>query len=215
MNAPPKIAIIVVSAWFAGAQAHPVGPTASPPAVAASVSPATMRIPGTEYVVRLDRRAAAPQASLPERALMQAIVVWLADNFGLPRDADLPTVRRETATRITAMHNGDALSDDPQYRYATPPGERTVIATYDSLSGTVYLPEAWQGRTAAELSILVHEMVHHLQHRGHRRYACVEAGEALAFDAQDRWLGLFGSDLATEFQIDGFTRLAATLCLHP
>lgn len=215
MNARPRIVIIVVAAWVAGAQAQAVAPAAASPAATASVAPATVRIPGTEYVVRLDRRAAPPQASLPDRALLQAIVVWLADNFGLPRDADLPVVRRETATRIAAMHYGYALSDDPQVRDGTPPGQRTVIATYDSLSGTVYLPEAWQGRTAAELSILVHELVHHLQHRGHRRHACVEAGEALAFDAQDRWLGLFGSDLAAEFQIDGFTRLAATLCLHP
>lgn len=48
-----------------------------------------------------------------------------------------------------------------------------------------------------------------------RKQECAEASETLAFDAQDKWLRLFSSDLETEFQIDGFTRVVAALCIHP
>ena len=174
-----------------------------------------MRIPGTDYAVTFDHRSSAPREPHPDHALLRAIVTWLADNFGLPRSDDLPAVKRETSSRITALHYNGSLSDGPQFLHGAPAGLRPVIATYDSLSNTIYLPEDWAGRTPAELSILVHEMVHHLQRLARRKHECAEAGETLAFDAQDKWLRLFGSDLATEFQIDGFTRLVAALCIHP
>ena len=37
------------------------------------------------------------------------------------------------------------------------------MAIYDDATQTIYLPEGWQGVKPAKLSILVHEMVHHMQ----------------------------------------------------
>ena len=208
-------AIIVVSVWFGVAYAEAAQGPVVPPVANVSMPPAAVRIPGTDYAFALDKRPAAPRGSYPDHTLLSAIVTWLADNFDLPRNYDFPAIKRESASRIMALHYSGSLSDGPQFLRGAPAGLRPVIATYDSLANTVYLPEDWDGRTPAELSILVHEMVHHLQRLGRRKFECAEASETLAFDAQDKWLGLFGSDLATEFQIDGFTRLVAALCLHP
>ena len=67
---------------------------------------------------------------------------------------------------------------------------------------------------AAELSVLVHETVHHLQHLAGTRFECAQASETLAYAAQEKWLALFGRSLESEFEIDPFTRLVSTRCMQ-
>ena len=87
-----------------------------------------------------------------------------------------------------------------------------VVAVYVDDDRMVYLPEDWTGSTPAELSVIVHEMVHHLQNEAGLKFACLEVREDVAFAAQARWLALFGTDLQTEFGIDPFTLLVRTNC---
>ncbi len=84
---------------------------------------------------------------------------------------------------------------------------------YNDDTKTIYLPNGWAGRTPAELSILVHEMVHHLQNVAKLTHDCPAAREKLAYEAQDKWLALFGTSLEDEFGIDAFTLFAKTGCL--
>ena len=60
-------------------------------------------------------------------------------------------------------------------------------------------PTTGPAAAPAELSILVHEMVHHFQNMLGLKYECPQAREALAYRAQDQWLGLFGRDLGDGF----------------
>jgi hypothetical protein len=90
---------------------------------------------------------------------------------------------------------------------------RDIVAVYDDAKRTIYLPEGWSGVTPVEQSLLVHEMVHHLQNLGNLKYACSEAREKLAFAAQEQWLRIFGASLASEFDLDPFTLLVRASCL--
>ena len=118
---------------------------------------------------------------------------------------------------IAFLHH-EAFSGPAQARIvaaydALPAGERReVVSAYDTRHAIVLLPEGWQPRSAAELSMLVHELVHHLQTEAKLRYACPEEREALAYAAQEKWLGQFGTSLEREFQLDGLTLLAITHC---
>jgi hypothetical protein len=94
------------------------------------------------------------------------------------------------------------------------PHASTVVAIYDDQDRTVYLPEGWTGSTPAELSVLVHEMVHHLQNLAGLTFACHEEREQLAYKAQQDWLALFGRDLFAEFGTDAFTVLVLTHCTY-
>ena len=87
-------------------------------------------------------------------------------------------------------------------RAATPPAEAALPLELLARSG----------KAAADLSVLVHEMVHHLQNIGGIRYECPAAREQLAYLAQDKWLGLFGQDLEHAFEIDKFTLKVSTSC---
>jgi hypothetical protein len=88
-----------------------------------------------------------------------------------------------------------------------------IVSLYSNESKTIFLLDGWTGKTPAELSILVHEMVHHLQNVGQLKFACPEEREELAYKAQDSWLHLFGRDLESDFQMDAFTIIVKSKCL--
>jgi predicted metalloprotease len=91
--------------------------------------------------------------------------------------------------------------------------QHEVVAIYNDITKTIFLPDAWTGTTAAEVSVLVHEMVHHLQNLAGLKYDCPAAREKPAYLAQDKWLQLYGLDLETEFQIDKFTLVVSSACM--
>ena len=65
-----------------------------------------------------------------------------------------------------------------------------------------------------ELSVLVHEMVHHLQNFSGLRYACPQEREELAYSAQAKWLDQFGLNLIDAFELDTLTVLVRTKCFY-
>ena len=135
-------------------------------------------------------------------SLLSAIVTWLAINFSLPADHEHPKVEFVPASQLSnARYAGVDFSR-----------RRKVVAAYDDASRTMLLPEGWTARTPAELSILVHEMVHHLQNLAGHRHPCPAAREKLAYAAQQKWLGLFGRDLKSEFDINPMTLKLSTSC---
>jgi hypothetical protein len=144
-------------------------------------------------------------------ALMTAVVLWLAANFDLPASNEHPYVELVPPATIAALRYKDISSVTPNSP-AEKIGQSDVVAVYDNATSTIYLPEGWTGSTPGELSVLVHEMVHHLQNRAKLKFECPREREKLAYEAQERWLKLFGHDLAHDFEIDGFTRLALTSC---
>jgi len=145
-------------------------------------------------------------ATTPPEAppLLDTIMLWLAANFDLPAAAQGPALVRVAEADLVAMRYGPEAS--------VPPG--FVVAVYDDTARTIYLSEGWTGRTPADLSVLVHEMVHHLQAAADMRFACPAAREVLAYEAQDAWLGLFGESLESAFGIDPASRLVGTVCTH-
>lgn len=90
-----------------------------------------------------------------------------------------------------------------------PPNERYPCGLH-RWRGIIYLIEGWTGRTPADLSVLVHEMVHHFQYKLGLKHECPQDREKLAYAAQDRWLHLFGHSLESDFELDGFSVIVKT-----
>jgi hypothetical protein len=157
--------------------------------------------------VALSLAVAAPAAAVETRAapsLLDAIEMWLVASFGLAPTAEPPALVTVPAQRLVEIRYGPASSV----------ASGDVVAAYDHGSRTIYLAEGWTGGSAAELSVLVHEMVHYLQASADMRFACPAEQEVLAYRAQDAWLHLFGSDLKSAFSIDSAMLLVATVCTH-
>jgi len=170
--------------------------------------------PGSAAASWLNTERQEPDRFL-QSPILAAIQHWLAVEFGLPEfdgqpriefapPAKLVSLRYRGLLPMTAM--GDAARDG-----LLSPG---VAAVYVGAGETIYLSDAWTGRTPADMSVLVHEMVHHIQNRAALRFECPQARERLAYEAQERWLKRFGRSLAQDFELDDFSLLPMTRCMH-
>ena len=130
------------------------------------------------------------------------IADWTAQQSGLRPTDSLPLIEFRSPAELAAT------------RYAGIPRkqETSIISLYDTSSGTILLSDTWKGTKAAAYSIVVHEMVHHLQRENGKRYGCMQEQEEQAFAAQNAWLAEHGSSLEKEFGTDPFTRIVASLC---
>jgi hypothetical protein len=155
-------------------------------------------------ITRADAPAAASLAPEEGRLLLDMIVTWLASRFDLPASFAHPRLALAPPTKLAELRYGPDASHDI--------GD--VVAVYSDDENTIYLGERWDGRTPAGLSVVVHEMVHHLQNVGGLRFACPGEREALAYRAQEEWLQMFGRSLAQEFQIDEATLMLRTTCAY-
>ena len=149
--------------------------------------------------------------------LLPKIAAWIAHNFNLPEIDQLPRVQFVSSVQVTALRYGL-----PQ----PPPGQaieqasrnlgvgRAVVAVYDNAKDTIYLSDGWRGGSPADQSVLIHEMVHHLQKHAQLRYDCPQEREKLAYQAQERWLTRVGATLQSGFEIDPMTLFLHSACLH-
>ena len=152
-------------------------------------------------------------------ALLIMIALWLSFNFGLGGGDDHPCIEFLPTERVSEFWYARAVGTQP-IGYWVGAGQsrpqnimHEVAAFYDDNGQTIYMEEGWTGSTAAETSVLVHEMVHHLQNMAGHEYDCPAAREELAYRAQAEWLELFGRSLESEFGLDPLTMLVRTNCL--
>jgi Domain of unknown function (DUF6647) len=156
----------------------------------------------------------------PAEDLLDEIVTWLSSNFDLPAIKQRPSVEFVSKAKLATMRAGDrALSQRPTHEpeideRVAPTAQRQVVALYDDELRTIFLLDDWAGKTPADQSVLVHEMVHHLQNLGKLKFECPVAREKLAYIAQDKWLGRFGMSLEKEFDVDMFTVLVSSGCMY-
>lgn len=158
-------------------------------------------------------------ARRPSQALMKEIVDWLSSNFDLPAIYDYPRIEFASAARLTFIRYkeltaGNARETSIEQPLAVVEQSQDIVALYEDSTKTIFLADAWSGATAADVSVLVHEMVHHLQNLGRLVYACPPAREKLAYQAQELWLNRVGLDLENSFGVDRFTILVRSACGH-
>ena len=151
-------------------------------------------------------------------ALLTAIVIWISANYALPASLNHPRIERVASVEMAGLRYKGLLSALQRKTIALQEQEssfekrRDVVALYNDETRTIYLSDKWAGATPAELSVLVHEMVHHLQNEAGISYECPAEREKLAYEAQDQWLHLFGRNLEQEFEINGLALLVSTSC---
>jgi hypothetical protein len=187
-----------------------------------------MKIPGTNYEIIFDLVEKRPGENVPSQALMNAIKRWISINFDLRATYPNPDIQLVSPEKIIVLRYKGLLSDKPRdiviadQKVSSVPLEDMVaandrqdaLAVYDDEMKTIYLPTKWTGSTPAQLSILVHEMVHHLQGMVKTEYECPQAREQLAYAAQEMWLGLFSRSLQSEFEIDPLALVVSTRCIY-
>ena len=148
------------------------------------------------------------------QSLFDEVVTWLGGNFDLAASSERPKIEFASKDKLLRMR----VADRAEWQGFTqaesePTTERNVVAVYDTVSKTIFLPDDWIGVSAADQSILVHEIVHHLQNLSQQKFECPAAREKLAYLAQDKWLAKFGTSLEREFDLDMFTVVVSSACM--
>ena len=148
--------------------------------------------------------------------LLDQIMSWLASNFDLPAIKVRPVIKFASKMELAMMTARDRAHFQglPQAEALDQLNQRPVLALYDNTSKTIFLPDDWIGTSPVDQSVLVHEMVHHIQNLAELKFECPMARERLAYLAQDKWLGRFGMSLEREFDVDMFTVLISSACVY-
>lgn len=147
--------------------------------------------------------------------LLSVLMAWLVATSDLPATDETPQIAfvevsemAEARRRRVALRPGQDGSDLREH------AGRSVHAFYEDATRTIHLARTWRADSPAEVSILVHELVHHIQNAGGLEYPCAAARELPAYRAQARWLETFGMDLGRAFDLDPMTLLVRTRCMH-
>lgn len=138
--------------------------------------------------------------------LLPLIAAWLSAGYGLPVPTSMPhvmLVAPETLTEVMQPSTGGKLMS----------GE--LVAAYRDDLETIFISTDGPLDPVVESSVIVHEMVHHMQNAAGMRYPCMGLREALAYQAQADWLAQFGLDLEGAFGVDPLTLKLRTSCPPP
>lgn len=172
-------------------------------------------IPGTQFQLKPEIIRHSIEQPSDAEDLLKALVSWIADNSDLPRVSTVPRIAFSPVSTIGMLRAaGLAGWQQGMVGRAPPAAFQSVISVYDRTTTTIHLPETWTGRTPEELSVLVHELVHFMQHAGSLKFECPQAQEEAAYAIQQKWLALFGHDLMKDFDLNPFTILVRTTCFN-
>ena len=166
------------------------------------------QISRVELSIAPDARAVRMEDIGRRQAFLDSLVVWLSKNFDLPAHFGHPAIKFVPAQAVVAMRYAAFLNDPT--KATTIQGD--VVALYNTETHTIYMRDDWRGETPADVSVLVHEMVHHLQTRARVKFSCPEEREEIAFRAQQRWLSAFDTSLEREFDLDAMSLLVKSRC---
>jgi hypothetical protein len=161
---------------------------------------------------------AALRSGSGSAALLGSIADWLSRDFALPPNYYHPRIEFASPQAMLAIRYrafgveklARALADAGDDRLSQQ--MRDVMALYEDATRTIYLRQDWTGATPSEISVLVHEMVHHLQNVAGLKYDCAEAREKPAYAAQIKFLELSGHNFFEDFETDPMSLTMRTVC---
>jgi hypothetical protein len=119
-----------------------------------------------------------------EAPTMQALVTHM--EAWLDTHTDLP--RREAPPRIQLTSHAHASGIAHSHQTSASP---TLRGLYDPEAETVWLVQPWDARNPYDVSVLLHELVHHRQAAAGHWY-CPGAQELPAYRIQQAWLNDLG-----------------------
>jgi hypothetical protein len=107
---------------------------------------------------------------------VRSYINWIIQQTGWPA-AGIPPIK---VTSFAHLRELSGLSSDAEWI--------RPAAFYSKSEHLIYLADSWNKDDLVDQSILVHELVHHLQIEDHIQFACWGRYEAQAYELQIQWL---------------------------
>ena len=137
--------------------------------------------------------------------LMFALMAWISAATGLPPAQDLPELVFNTPAELQMLHYPGAV-------YREGDGVPQAVALYNLEEGVIHLTDDWEVRDPVDLSVLLHELVHHMQASADIDYDCRGAMEKVAYDAQIDFLASMDLDMFEVMEINRLFYVLLTSC---
>jgi hypothetical protein len=109
--------------------------------------------------------------------LIVALIAWIAAHSSLGA-AQAPHIQFVPKLAMTSVYQ-DAANERRFF---------SVEAFYLPATATIYLPKGWRTDDLRDRSMLLHELVHHMQAANHVKVSCIGALERQAYGLQFKWL---------------------------
>jgi hypothetical protein len=106
---------------------------------------------------------------------------WIIQQTGWVPTANVPAIKITSFARLREL---SGLSSDAEWI--------RPAAFYSKGEHVIYLADSWNKDDLVDQSVLVHELVHHLQIEDHIKLACWGRYEAQAYELQILWLRIQG-----------------------
>jgi hypothetical protein len=116
-----------------------------------------------------------PSAKISSETV-RSYISWIIQQTGWPA-AGIPLIE---ITLFAHLRELSGLSSDAKWI--------RPAAFYSKSEHLIYLADSWNKDDPVDQSILVHELVHHLQIEDHIQFACWGRYEAQAYELQIQWL---------------------------
>ena len=112
--------------------------------------------------------------------LITHLEIWLDSHSDFPRRENPPVVEFVSLAEALQLRGGAQASE-----------AQTTRGLYDPETQRISLVRPWDPRNPHDVSVLLHELVHHRQN-GEGHWYCPGAQEEDAYRLQDAWLSEFG-----------------------
>ena len=139
-------------------------------------------------------------------ALMYALMAWASAQTGIAPADTLPSVIYAAPEEMIEMQYPDSDGG------AAASGFR-VVALYHPDNAEIYLPIGFDAADPVDVSVLLHELVHHMQYEAEVSYACRGEMERVAYETQGEYLSTVGIDLLEAMEMNGLFLHLVTSCL--
>jgi hypothetical protein len=154
--------------------------------------------------------------------LMLTLLAWTVAKTGLAapepqRIAFFPEYRMIRLFGAAADPDQQLQADVPANRGASDAHQLSrELAFYVHATATIYLPDTWRPGGLRDQSLLLHELVHHVQRSNKVVPPCPAALERQAYELHATWLREHG--VAEPYELigtDEFTVLVLSACMPP
>ena len=142
-----------------------------------------------------------PSKYLHMKEILTALMIWLGANTNLSTNYDIPQVIFLPIAQMEKMFYQDQEYESDQ-----------LHGMYDPENDTIYLPDDWDRRSAWDLGVLVHEMVHYLQDMNNLDFKCHQEMEKQSWPIQQLYLK---REHNVDWEYDKFWFLLVSSCSDP
>ena len=148
-------------------------------------------------------------------------MIWISTVTGYPVPEPPSVIYADSARSLFRIANGCDLPtrDEAVDRYCKDydkdsNGFGQILALYDPVEKAIILKKDWTPDSIANRSMLVHELVHHLQYESGNisKFRCRGLIEKEAYDVQNKWLEPYGTNVQKELNIGPLFLFMATSC---